>query len=286
MSAVTTQRRPVSIDELKRAWAAVQDGQFRHGAASIKPPAAATVTARGPAAAGEWITAAGGSVLPVVGCSGSVGATTIALAIAVASPRPTRVVECCSVTASGLAAASNAELGLHPSGWRRGKRDQVLLERSSEVLLSVSEVPAPTAAERDDQLTVLDTGWELGQIFAIPGWLGETVRGCRDVVLVTSATVPGFRRLEGALELLQSSGARPAVAVIGPHRKKWPKAVEHSAGAQTRRVLVEDRIVEVPHDRALAVSGLDSTPLPALVTEAATRLLELTRTADPGHEPA
>ena len=47
------------------------------------------------------------------------------LALAAAASAAARVVECSSVTASGLAAVSTAELGLHESGWTRGTRDGV-----------------------------------------------------------------------------------------------------------------------------------------------------------------
>ena len=96
----------------------------------------------------------------MIGSAGSVGASTVALAAGLAAAAPVRVIECCSVTASGLAAASTAELGLHPTDWRQGKRDHVLLERASEVLAGVDKVPLPTDAEHDTQLTILDIGWE------------------------------------------------------------------------------------------------------------------------------
>jgi len=276
-----TQERPsavppaVSVDELKRAWAAVQAGQFRAG---TRTPTAGGGTASA-AASAAWTPAAGERVLPILGCSGSTGATTVALAVAsaairAAAPR-SRVVECSSVTASGLAAASTAELGLHSSGWRQGNRDQVLLERASEVLLRVDEVPTPCPTAVGDQFTVLDIGWEIGQLLATPSWLNDTVRSAAALVVVTTATVPGFRRLEGALELLGAD--RTVVAVLGPRRKKWANSVEHSAGPRTRQLLGGSRAIEIPEDRGLAVNGLDSTPLPACLLEAAARLLEQTK---------
>jgi len=237
-----------------------------------------------------WTPAPGEQVLPVLGCAGSAGTTTVALAVALAAGIPARVVECSSVTASGLAAASNAELGLHDSGWRQGKRDQVLLERASDVLVRVDEVPMPAPAsdadpsQLDGGLTVLDIGWELGQLLATPSWLNETVRAAPTVIAVTPATVPGLRRLEGALELL---GADHVIAaVIGPRFKKWPKGVAHSAGLNTRRLLERERFVEIPEDRALAVSGLDSTPLPAHLLAASAHLLAQTHvTTGPAPSP-
>jgi hypothetical protein len=177
------------------------------------------------------------------------------------------------VTASGLVAASTAELGLHESGWTRGTRDGVLLERASNVLVSIQEVPTPSVPDRIIALTVLDVGWEIGQVLTTPAWLGEQVRSADLVILVTTATVPGLRRLEGALELL--AGTSTCAAVIGPKRKKWPRAAEYSAGPRIRALDQAGRLVDVPQDRALAIAGLDATPLPTPLLEAASTLLLL-----------
>ena len=130
-------RAAVSVDELKRAWSAVQAGRFRTGTG-------ATRDLREPASPPDgkgWEPGQGERVLPVLGCAGSCGASTISLALAGAAALPARVVECSSVTASGLVAASTAELGLHESGCTRGTRDGVLLERASNVLVSREEDP-------------------------------------------------------------------------------------------------------------------------------------------------
>jgi hypothetical protein len=265
----------VSVDELKAAWIAVQAGHFRAGTGTrtgtrairdLREPAS-------PSAGKGWEPSKGERVLPVIGCAGSCGASTISLALAGAAALLARVVECSSVTASGLAAASTAELGLHHSGWMRGTRDGVLLERASNVLVSIQEVPTPTVPDRNIALTVLDIGWEIGQVLATPGWLGGQVRGADLVVLVTTATVPGLRRLESALDLL--AGTSTCAAVIGPRRKKWPRPVRYSAGPLTRALEAAGRLVDVPEDRALAIAGLDATPLPASLLQAAAALLRL-----------
>lgn len=271
-----TSSRPVGVDELKRAWDAVNAGEFRAGAGAGKGP-----RGRGAAAADDWSPAAGEHIIAVIGCAGSVGASTIALAAGLAAAAPVRVIECCSVTASGLAAASTAELGLHPTDWRQGKRDHVLLERASEVLAGADEIPLPIDAENETQLTILDVGWEAGQLLATDCWLAEAVRTADQVVLVTTATVPGMRRASVALELLANHW-RPeqiALAVRGPRRKKWPRGLEHAGGPAVRRALVADRCVEIPEDRELAVNGLDSRPVPAPLISAARQLLE------PAHLP-
>jgi len=267
-----SRRAAVSVDELKRAWSAVQAGRFRSGAThDMRQPAA-------PPAGKGWAPGPGERVLPVIGCVGSCGASTIALALAGAAAFPARVVECSSVTVSGLVAASTAELGLHESGWRRGTRDGVLLERAGDVLVNIAEVPTPSTPDRPIGLTVLDVGWEIGQVLTTPAWLGEQVRGADLVILVTTATVPGLRRLEGALELL--GGTSTCAAVIGPKRKKWPPPVGYSAGPLTRALDQAGRLVDVPQDRALAIAGLDATPLPTPLLEAASTLLRLLPPAD------
>jgi hypothetical protein len=262
-------RVAVSVDELKAAWIAVQAGRFRTGTGATRD----LVEPASPPAGQAWEPGPGERVLPVIGCAGSCGATTISLALAGAAALPARVVECSTAGASGLAAASTAELGLHESGWTRGTRDGVLLERASNVLVSIQEVPTPSVPDRNIALTVLDVGWEIGQVLATPGWLGGQVRGADLVVLVTTATVPGLRHLESALDLL--AGTSTLAAVIGPKPKKWPRPVACSAGPRTRALEAAGRLVDVPEDRALAITGLDAAPLPASLLQAAATLLRL-----------
>lgn len=271
-----TPSRPVGVDELKRAWHALNAGEFRTGPGAGKGPCG-----RGTAAEDNWSPADGEHTIAVIGSAGSVGASTVALTTGLAAAAPVRVIECCSVTASGLAAASTAELGLHPTDWRQGKRDHVLLERASEVLAGVDEVPLPTEAQNETQLTILDIGWEAGQLLATDCWLAEAVRAADQIVLVTTATVPGMRRAGVAMDLLAGywQPEQIALAVRGPRRKKWPRGLEHAGGPAVRRALDADRCVEIPEDRELAVNGLDSRPVPAPLISAARQLLE------PAHLP-
>lgn len=117
--------RPVGVDELRRAWLAVQAGDFRHAR-----PKQRAVAPASPGAAMEWTSASDELVIPVVGSSGSCGATTVALALATAVKGTARVVECTSASLSGLAAASTAELGADGHGWVHGTRDHVQLSRA------------------------------------------------------------------------------------------------------------------------------------------------------------
>jgi hypothetical protein len=271
-----TPSRPVGVDELKRAWHAVNAGEFRTGHGAGKGP-----RGRGTAAEDNWSPADGEHTIAVIGSAGSVGASTVALATGLAGAAPVRVIECCSVTASGLGAASTAELGLHATDWRQGKRDHVLLERASEVLAGVDEVPLPTEAQHETQLTILDIGWEAGQLLATDCWLAEAVRVADQIVLVTTATVPGMRRAGVAMDLLAGywQPEQIALAVRGPRRKKWPRGLKHAGGPAVRRALDADRCVEIHEDRELAVNGLDSRPVPAHLISAARQLLE------PAHLP-
>ena len=273
-------RAAVSVEELKRAWHAVQAGRFRRSPATTRPAACqATV----------WEPPSSERVLPVVGCVGSCGASALALALATASGGRARVIECSSATASGLAGASTAELGPDASGWTRGTRGEVVLERTGDVLAGVGEVPVPSAPPHPVEVSVLDVGWELGQVVAAPSWLGDQVAQAAAVVLVTTATVPGLRRLEAALDLLTGSavgtgsgaatGTAVLAAVVGPRRRKWAKPVQHAAGPLTRAVDRDGHLVEVPRDPVLAVAGLTPRPLPASLLTCATDLLRLTAAA-------
>lgn len=260
-------RAAVGVEELRRAWRAVQDGQFRGSTARAGSAGPASAASRVRRDSSHWV--ASGPVLAVVGCAGSVGASTVALAVATAAGAA-RVLECCTVTASGLAGASTAELGRDVSGWCQGNRGQVLLERTGEVLLGVDEVPRPSPVGRRLDLSVIDVGWELGAALATPSWIADLLRSGGPVIAVTSATIPGLRRLEGALALLAHT---PVVAaVVGPRRRRWPKGVEHTAGPLTRHLIRREDLVEVPHDAGLAVRGLDPTPLPAAVLGAGQHL--------------
>jgi hypothetical protein len=263
--AVAT-RPAVSVAELQRAWHAVKSGQFRRGVKGDSMTAqsrARTVP--------SWTPGPTERVLPVVRCASAYGATTFALALATAASTDARVVECSSATTSGLAAASTAELGAHPSGWVQGSRGDVLLQRTGVTLASLHDVASPMRAQKS-RLTVLDVGWELGQALNTPSWVAAQLSQAAAVIVVTCATVPGLRDLEGALALLD--GTPTVVAVVGPPRKRWPKPVQHTAGALTRAADHAGRLVVIPWDPRLSVTGLDSTPLPEALLDAAAAVLE------------
>jgi hypothetical protein len=260
-------RPPVSVAELQRAWHAVKSGQFRRAVQEDSPTTQSLRAQTVP----SWTPSRNEQVLPVVRCASAYGATTFALALATAANTDARVVECSSATTSGLAAASTAELGTHPSGWVQGSRGDVLLQRTGVTLASLHDVPSPTRAEKST-LTVLDAGWELGQVLNTPSWVAAQLSQAAAIIVVTCATVPGLRHLEGALALLD--GTPTVVAVLGPPRKRWPKPVQHTAGALTRAADQAGHLVVIPWDPRLAVAGLDSTPLPQTLLNAAAAALQ------------
>ena len=339
-AGASTSPSTVPLEELRRAWAALQAGRYRTGASTshstahqpvtIAPETGVTTEETANASMSQpqriqtapWGPAPDERLLPVIGCGGSVGASTFALALAVTYAARTRtagaatgrsqgrtvmdgastgrgcavvrVVDCGSLTGSGLAAASTFELGRHPSGWRRGTRGDVLLERADGHVTGPDAVPAPcpwpapTTAPVDDggRLTVLDVGWDLERVLHHPSWISSGLLAAPHVVLVTTATVPGLRRLEVCLDLFGDTshstdaeapvGSPPTATavVLGPSRRRWPRAVAHGLGTRTRALDREGRITVAPYDRRLAVSGPDPAPLPAPLMDAATCLLD------------
>ncbi len=253
--------RPVSVSELQRAWLAVRAGQFR----DRRPrPAVATGHSQ------RWSPSE--PVLAILGCHPQSGASTLAVALATAAA-PARVVECSSATATGLSAASTAELGT-VGRWRLGRRGRVHLSRAATVMLSLAEVPVPVDSPGPVRLNVLDVGWEIGQVVGCDSWVGETVAAAAALVLTTSATTPGLRRLENALAML--APLEPAVAVLGPPRRRWPRHLEGCLGPLSSRAALADRLHCIPTDKALAERGLTGDDLPTSLQQAAAHFLEHT----------
>lgn len=263
MTQALTTGRPISVDELRRAWRAVQDGQFRS-----RPGRADVAPHRGEGAGPAWVPP--GSVLPVLGSTGQAGATTVAVAIAAAAGAA-RVVECCAATVSGLSCAATAELGRVGNSWVSGRRDRVWLARQAQDVLEPGLVPLPDDPPVEVDLTVLDVGWPVEQVAADRGWLHDHVVGASQVVLVTRATVPALRRLEAALTVLSS--ATVVLAVRGVHPRRWPKPVIASLGPRGRAAVTGGPLVQVPTNKDLLIRGLDTRPLPPALVRAGHQLL-------------
>ena len=262
----TTVTRPVGVDELRRAWHALQEGQFRTRAP--RPPQAPSAR-RPEVPASAWKPTE--PVLPVIGCVGQAGATTAAVALATVVGAA-RVLECCTATSSGLTAAATAELGRSGHNWIVGRRERVWLARSSEVLLDPSETPLPDSPPTGTELTVLDVGWDLGQVLAGDSWLRDQVTTAPTIIAVTTPTIPGLRRLELALTML--APARVIVAVTGSHPRRWPRPVTAALGPLTTAAVTANLLVDLPSDKGLALRGLDSSPLPTSLLKAAENLLQ------------
>ncbi|WP_299520157.1 hypothetical protein [uncultured Serinicoccus sp.] len=266
----------VSVAELQRAWLAVKGGRFRPGGTDLPPRRMHTPQA-GAGEGAPWNP--GAPVLPVLGCHGSAGATTVAVAVATALELPVRVVEASPAGTSGLTGFATAELGETGTGWVRGHRDLLVLDRLLDGYASPDQIPVPDPDPQDGPvLHVLDAGWPMGTLVRSAGWLSSSVLDADRVVLVTKATVPGLHRLEGVLHELDPLPAGVAVAVQGPKRRRWPREAASCIGPRTSSLLEKD-LVEIPHDPGLAVRGLDTSPLPGGVLSAATTITQLLQLA-------
>ncbi len=208
-------------------------------------------------------------IVAVSGVAGSVGATTVSLAVATAaaSAGPVRLVECAAAVRSGLVAAARAELGAGRGGWTRGDRDGVTLIRRSPGSLFAAPPPPPL---EDAVLTVLDVGdllaerppERLAAAAAVGTW-----------VLVARATIPSLRQLELVLDLGPTRD--PIVAIVGRPPQRWPRSLSSAVQPRTRALLGTGRCVAFRYDRHLAVTGLTPDPLPAHLAASARKLLTL-----------
>lgn len=245
---------PVGVAELKAAWRALESGAFAGGSPwETAPPTSA------------WVPGADERVIAVLGCGGSVGASTVALALATASEQPARLVECCPADNSGLAAAASAELG-EVDGWRRGSRGPVLIERR---LSHDQATPLATTVS----LTILDADAAALRPDAA-GWLPTFLAARPPLLLVTRPTVPALRRLETCLSRLPDP-LDCLVVTVGPPLKRWPRQVRCGLGVLAGDLAQAGRIMPFPEDRTLAYTGLTPDPLPAPLLRAARHTLTL-----------
>lgn len=207
------------------------------------------------------------SVFAVCGVTGSVGATTVSLALACVAglTRSARLIECATSGRSGLVAAADAELGAGRGGWMRGERDGVTLFRRSPT--SLFDAPPPPA-EDDEMVTVLDVGdlhadRSAGQAIAC-----EVVA---DRVLVARASVPCLRQLELILDRLPAG--HPTLAVVGPRLQRGSRPLVSAVQPRTRALIESGRVVTFRPDRRLAITGLTPDPLPSHLAASARKLL-------------
>lgn len=246
----------VAVEELRRAYAAAQAGTFR-------TPGRPSRSSIAPADR-SWTPGGGERVVLVAPCAPGAGVTTVALAVATVAGA-SRVVECCTGSASALAGASGAELGRAMGGWLEGSRGDVLLQRRSDRIVAPADLPAPPSAHKP--VSVLDAGWSVEDLLEGPGWLGDLARTLDPVVLVARPTVPGLRRAENALGLVGVTRARLVLAGTRSHR--WPRQLEQAAGPLVRRLRAAGLVTCLPFHAGLAMTGLTPDPLPAGLVRAA-----------------
>lgn len=206
-------------------------------------------------------------VVAVAGMTGSVGATTVSLALASVATLtgPARIIECAPPSRSGLTAAAAAELGTGRGGWGRGQREGVTLIRRSSTSLFDAAPPPP---EADGTFTVLDVG---DLTTGRPGEQSIAADVADGWVLVARASVPCLRQLELVLDL--ALVPKPTLAIVGTPPRRWPTRLASAIQPRTRALLESGRVATFRHDKLLALTGLTPDPLPRHVTASARTLL-------------
>ena len=212
---------------------------------------------------------AGRRVIVVAGAHSGAGASTVALLLAdtsLTSGVPTRLEEWADPARSGLACATDAELG-ESGGWRHGRRGALLIDRLAEPMTTTAPLPDPVDARTDPgERVVLDANWQGADLV---NGVDRARRRFTDVsvVAVCRATVPGIRQLE---HVLGSLNEVPAIAVIGPAR--WPGVLHASCGPLLRTARAAGQVVAVPVDASIQLRGLTAAPLPKKLLAAGSRL--------------
>lgn len=208
------------------------------------------------------------SWLAVLAAHAGAGASTVALALAdaiAATGRIAALVDTAPPLRSGLVATTTAEYGADATGaWRRGVR---AMPGSSDITLDrrAGALPPQGWPAAAGGSVVVDLGQPDQGNLAL---LGQA--GCR-VVVVCRLTVPGVRLLEQTLAGLPDS----AVVVAAVGNGKWPGHVVASQGPRLRALRADRRVVAVPIERRLEVTGPTNSPLPKSVLAAGRAILGL-----------
>jgi hypothetical protein len=284
----STRARRLSVAEMQAAIEAAWRGEFAdtravqsdpprgHAPRAGQPSASAArrraLGTRGQVGGGHR--AAGACPLPgptvlVLAAHAGAGASTVALLLGdtlAATGTATRLIECADPSRSGIAAATDTELGEDPSGWRRGRRGRLDIDRPSQPFTALDELPAPRPVvppSTDPAATVVDVGWPAADVLTSDSWPTRLITTAV-VVVVCRATVPGTRQVEQLLATLPKRVA--LLAALGP--AKWPGVVNASCGSQIRALRAGGHVVAVPLDRHLDVTGLTANPLPKQLAHA------------------
>lgn len=257
-----------SVAEVLRAAQSLEAGHFRE----LHPPLEREPGDRGRPAAWPHH----GQAVAVAGARGGVGATTLALAIAEVAGPQARLVDTSRMHASGLASATTAELGVTETGWRRGTRANLVIERAASDWPTSRHVPVPEPS--DHALTVVDVGRDILDVASGETWLAGMVESA-PLLIVASATVPSLRRLDATLTALDRPGPL-AVAIVGAPRRRWPRPLAAAITPRIRQIADAGALIVIRPDPDLSWSGISTDPLPAsLLRSAETVSTELLHTA-------
>jgi hypothetical protein len=113
------------------------------------------------------------------------------------------------------------------------------------------------------EVTVLDAGWGALEVLTGHSWLAQAAESAA-VVLVARATIPALRQLERALATCPGA---PVVALVGGHSRS-ARSVQATVGRMLEAAQSAGRVVAVPNDRHLAVTGITCDPLPKALVQA------------------
>lgn len=225
-----------------------------------------------------------GAVIPVLAASPGCGASVVAAALCdvlALAGRSVLLADTADPSRSGLAGAVRTHGpvvgGPHPSvrirlSWRA---QALVASMCSELpIISPGMVPDPVfwlPPKRRIAVTVVDVGHDAWRVSANPligagAWLRAGSPATRPV-LVCRASQPSLAQAEQLLARMQAFTALGVVTevaqlvVVGAHR--WPPGVTGCAGRRLAG-LVESAVF-VPHDKAVATSGVTAEVTPARV---------------------
>lgn len=234
------------------------------------------------------------TLLMVVPAHAGAGASIVALALADAAAESqtdageVHLVESAGPARSGLAASTDTELGVDTTGgWQIGRRGGVIVHRRAVIAQRADPWlwPAMLHAREDrspNRRVILDLSG-----FDDAGETGRSLAPEAPVtVLVTHCSVPGILAVDRLIEhwlAARSCADAPApaellegrviVAAVGPRR--WPGAVTASLSPRLAEMRRAGRVVPVPVDARLRVTGASTAPLPSRVRAAARTVLTL-----------
>ena len=132
--------------------------------------------------------------------------------------------------------------------WRVGTRGAVAVQRPAEQLATLADLPDPHAGPpRAEAVSVVDTGWPLGQVLDEPGWMSRRARAV-PLVVTGRASALGVRHVEATLGgAAGRRGLHVVLALIGPTRRgRIPARVSSIAGAGLTAAIQARRVVMLP----------------------------------------